>query len=175
MANELLNPTQGTAAPKGERSWAEFEDYVNTHVLNRPDTLEDDSGTEIDFDELKDGTLVELVEHANDPDRACLAVWEDGEARLVDQLERDGQVFVPLSRKNEVLSHVRLPRNVLPYESVQALLSRLECLISQCVDVDEKYLPVLADFVLSTWFVGRLEVAPYLSVVGLPQTGKTTL
>jgi len=51
----------------------------------------------------------------------------------------------------------------------------LETLIAQCVAVDEKYVPVLADFVLSTWLVDRLEVAPYLSVVGLPQSGKTTL
>jgi ABC-type polysaccharide/polyol phosphate transport system ATPase subunit len=55
------------------------------------------------------------------------------------------------------------------------LLRRLESFISQCIVVDEKYLSVLADFVLSTWFVDRLEVAPYLSVVGLPQSGKTTL
>jgi len=175
-ANELLNPTQGSTAPsKGKPSWDQFANYVNTHLLNRPDTPGDDSGTEIDFDELKDGTLVELVEDSKDADRACLAVWKDGEARLVDRLERDGQVFIPLPRKNEILRHVRLPKGVLPYESVQALLSRLECLISQCVDVDEKYLPVLADFVLSTWFVDQLPVAPYLSVVGLPQSGKTTL
>src|SRR6266851_2308232 len=175
MANELLNPTQGTVVQEDGRSWAEFENYVNTHLLQRPDTSENDSGTEVDFAELKDGTLVELVEDAHDPDRACLAVWKDGEARFVDRLEKDGQIFVPLPRKNELLGHVRLPRGVLPYESVQALLSRLECLISQCVDVDEKYLPVLADFVLSTWFVDQLPVAPYLSVVGLPQSGKTTL
>src|SRR6266478_7490428 len=175
-ANELLNPTQGSTAPsKGKPSWDQFANYVNTHLLNRPDTPGDDSGTEIDFTELKDGTLVELAEDSKDPDRACLAVWKDGEARLVDRLERDGRVFIPSPRKNEILRHVRLPKGVLPYESVQALLSRLECLISQCVDVDEKYLPVLADFVLSTWFVDRLPVAPYLSVVGLPQSGKTSL
>jgi hypothetical protein len=40
---------------------------------------------------------------------------------------------------------------------------------------NEQYVPVLADFVLSTWFVDRFSVAPYLSVVGLPQSGKTTL
>src|SRR5713101_505733 len=175
MANELLNPTQGTAAQEGRPSWDQFANYVNTHLLQRPDTSGDDSGTEIDFAELKDGTLVELVEDSNDPDCACLAVWKDGETRLVGRLERDGRELIPLPRKNELLGHVRLPRGVLPYESVQALLSRLECLISQCVDVDEKYLPVLADFVLSTWFVDQLPVAPYLSVVGLPQSGKTTL
>jgi len=43
------------------------------------------------------------------------------------------------------------------------------------VAVDEKHAHVLADFVLSTWLVDRFEVAPYLSVVGLPQSGKTTL
>jgi hypothetical protein len=43
------------------------------------------------------------------------------------------------------------------------------------VAVDEKHAHVLADFVLSTWLVDRLEVSPYLSVVGLPQSGKTTL
>jgi hypothetical protein len=58
---------------------------------------------------------------------------------------------------------------------VQTLLVRLERLISRCISVDSTYVQVLADFVLSTWVVDRLPVAPYLSVVGLPQSGKTTL
>jgi hypothetical protein len=137
--------------------------------------LRGDSVTEIDFVELKDGTLVELVEDSKNLGRTCFAVWKDGEVRFVDRLERDGQVFVPLSRNNEVLRHLRLPSAVLPFESAQVLLRRLESMISQCVAVDEKYVHVLADFVLSTWFVDRFPVAPYLSVVGLPQSGKTTL
>jgi len=136
---------------------------------------EGDSATEIDFAELQDGTLVELVEDSKEPGRTRLGVCKDGEIQFVDRLEQDGQVFVPLARNNELLRHLRLPSAALPYESVQALFSGLESLISQCVAVDEKYVPVLADFVLSTWFVDRLPVAPYLSVVGLPQTGKTTL
>ncbi len=131
--------------------------------------------TEIDFAELKDGTLVELVEDSANPGRTLLAVWKDGKDQFVDRLEQDGRVFVPLARNNELLRHLRLPSAVLPYESALALLRRLETLIAQCVAVDEKYVPVLADFVLSTWLVDRLEVAPYLSVVGLPQSGKTTL
>jgi hypothetical protein len=135
----------------------------------------DNSVTEIDFAELKDGTLVELVEDSGNPGRTCFALWKDGEVRFVDRLEQDGQVFAPLPRNNEVLGRLRLPNAAIPYESVQVLLRRLESLISQCVAIDEKLVPVLADFVLSTWFVYRLEVAPYLSVVGLPQSGKTTL
>jgi hypothetical protein len=140
-----------------------------------PNESEGNSVAEIDFAELQDGTLVELVEDAKHPGRTCFAVWKQGEVRFVDRLEQDGQVFVPLPRNNEVLGRLRLPSAVSPYDSVQALLRRLESLISQCVAVDEKYVRVLADFVLSTWFVDRLDVAPYLSVVGLPQSGKTTL
>jgi hypothetical protein len=140
-----------------------------------PNKSDGNSVTEIDFAELKDRTLVELMEDAKHPGRTCFAVWKQGEVRLVDRLEQDGQVFVPLPRNNEVLGRLRLPSAALPYKSVQELLGRLESLISQCVAVDEKYVRVLADFVLSTWFVDRLEVALYLSVVGLPQSGKTTL
>jgi hypothetical protein len=135
----------------------------------------DNSIAEIDFAELKDGTLVELVENSKNPGRICLAVWKEGEVRFVDRLKQDGQVFVPSARNNEVLGRLRLPNAVSPYESLHALLCCLESLILQCVAVDEQYVSVLADFALSTWFVDRFSVAPYLSVVGLPQSGKTTL
>jgi hypothetical protein len=131
--------------------------------------------SEIDFVELKDGTLVELVEDSRDSGQTCFAVWKDGEVRFENRLEQDGQVFVPWSRKNEILRRLRLPSAAMPYQSVQELLSRLESLISKCVAVDEHYVTLLADFALSTWFVDRFSVAPYLSVVGLPQSGKTTL
>jgi len=93
----------------------------------------------------------------------------------LDQLEHDGQILVPLPRTNETFRQLRLPTEASPYESVQILLSRIEDLISRCVSVDARYIPVLAEFALSTWFVDRFLVAPYLSVVGLPQCGKTTL
>jgi hypothetical protein len=131
---------------------------------------------ETDFAELKDGTLVEIVQDTEKPRRTSLAVWKDGDLRYVDQLDDDARVLVPWQRKqNEILDRLRLPSEARPYESVQILLNRLEDLISRCVSVDAKYLPVLADFVLSTWLVDRLLVAPYLSVVGSPQSGKTTL
>jgi len=146
------------------------------HAFGTPSNKSgDNSVTEIDFAELKDGTLVELVEDSKNPGRTCFAVWKGGEVRFVDRLEQDGRVLIPLARNNEVLRNIRLPNDAKPYHSVQELLCRLESLISQCVALEEKYIQVLADFALSTWFVDRLPVAPYLSVVGLPQSGKTTL
>jgi hypothetical protein len=130
---------------------------------------------ETDFAKLDDGTLVDLVQDSENPHRTLLAVWKDGDIRYLDQLEHEGHVLVPLQRKNEIFKRLRLPTEACPYESVQTLLSRIEHLISKCVSVNATYVPVLADFVLCTWLVDRFAVAPYLSVVGLPQSGKTTL
>jgi hypothetical protein len=130
---------------------------------------------ETDFAELSDGALVDLVQDSENPRRTLFAVWKDGELSYLDRLEHDGHVLVPLQRKNELFNRHRLPTEARPYESVQILLSRIELLISRCISVNSIYFPVLADFVMSTWLVDRFEVAPYLSVVGLPQSGKTTL
>jgi len=54
-------------------------------------------------------------------------------------------------------------------------VGRLESLVSDCIVLDDEYVPVLANFVQSTWFVDRFPVAPYLSVVGLPESVETTL
>jgi hypothetical protein len=131
--------------------------------------------TEIDFAEMKDGTLVELVEDPKNLGRRCFAVWKNGEIRFSDKLQQDGQVFVPPAQDSRILECIRLPRGVESYGSVRQLLDGLESLISQCIAVDENCVAILANFVLSTWFVDRFSVAPYLSVVGLPQSGKTTL
>jgi hypothetical protein len=131
---------------------------------------------ETDFAELKDGTLLEVVQDLENSARTLLAVWKDGGVRYVEELEDDAHVLVPRQRKrNQIFDQLRLPNQARPYDSVQILLIRLERLISRCVSVEATYLPVLADFALSTWLVDRLSIAPYLSVVGLPQSGKTTL
>jgi len=130
---------------------------------------------EIDFAELEDGSLVELIEDPANPSRTLLAVYRDGDVRYVDKLEYHGHVLVPLQRKGVILRRVRLPRGTRPYESVQSLLSEIESMISLSVVLPNGIPAVVANFVLSTWFVDRLPVAPYVSLVGLPQSGKTTL
>ena len=164
--------TQSNMLHKTRPPWEAFAKLPIGPPSNKS---EDDSVTEIDFAELKDGTLVELVEDPKNPGRKCLAVWKDGEIQFLDRLELDGRVMVPLAQSHEILGRIRLPKGVEHFGSVQKLLLLLESLITKCVAVDEQYAPVLADFVLSTWFVDRFSVAPYLSVVGLPQSGKTTL
>jgi hypothetical protein len=77
---------------------------------------------ETDFAELKDGTLVEVVQDPENRARTLLAVWKDGDVHYVDQLEDDGHVLVPFRRKtNEIFDRLRLPTNARSYESLQRL------------------------------------------------------
>jgi len=61
---------------------------------------------------------------------------------------------------------------VPPSEDV--LLERIERFLSCCLDLDSNYLFLLACFVISTWLADWLPVAPYIALVGLPGSGKST-
>lgn len=125
--------------------------------------------------ELEDGRLIELVEDPADGNRTLLAVWKNGEVTYLYEFTERNHVLKPFPRSTELLKPMRLPNGASHYPSAQALFAGVEELISRCVIIQPKYTQVLADFVLSTWLVDRLAVAPYLAVVGLPQSGKTTL
>jgi hypothetical protein len=130
---------------------------------------------EVGFAELEDGTLLDVIEDPGNRERTMLVHWKDGQGRCLLQLECNGDRLVPIARKAEILKHVRLPRGVHSYESAPALMQKVADLISRCVDLSEDIATVLACFVLCTWVIERLPVAPYVSVVGLPESGKTTL
>lgn len=129
---------------------------------------------ETDFAELEDGSLLETIEDPSNSSRSLLAVYKDGEVRFTDRLQSGARVLVPIPRDRHVIKHVRLARGTKPYKSARWLLREIDLIISRCLDLDECSTTLLANFVLSTWFIDRLPVAPYLSFVGLPRSGKST-
>jgi hypothetical protein len=54
------------------------------------------------------------------------------------------------------------------------LLREVEAFLAQCIDLEDRHRFLLAAFVLSTWIVDRLPIAPYVALVGLPRSGKST-
>jgi hypothetical protein len=129
----------------------------------------------VDFEVLGDGTLVETIQAPYDTNRTLLLIWKNGEARYTDKFEYAGRVLVPIPKTTEVLKRIRLPKRLMPYESVRVLFIELKEYFSQFVILSNDELAVLAAFVLCSWIVDCLYVAPYLALVGLPQSGKTTL
>jgi hypothetical protein len=129
---------------------------------------------EIDFVELKDGSLVEMIEDPENSSNTLLAVFKDGEVRFTSRLQRGDEVLVPIPRDKHIIKHVRLARGVKGYESVRSLLFKIDSILSECLEIDVHGRGLLAAFILSTWFIDKLPVAPYVSLVGLPRSGKST-
>lgn len=130
---------------------------------------------EIDFAELADGTLVEMIEDPNNAANPLFAVYKNGTVEYAARVEGEDRVLVPVSREQTIFKHVRLPRGTQPYESSVKLLAGIATLVLACVDVCVDDASLIAAFVMSTWFIESLEIAPYLELVGLPRSGKTTL
>jgi hypothetical protein len=129
----------------------------------------------IDFAELSDGSLIDFVEDPQNSKNTLLAIWKDGEVTYRERLEYEGRTLIPPLREGQILKYIRLPRGANPYPSNRSLFVELGRLISRFVSVKETDLAMLVHFVLCTWLADRLPVAPYLSLVGLLETGKTTL
>lgn len=128
-----------------------------------------------EFAELDTGCRIETIESPTDPAKALLAIYESGEVRLGERFELGGRVFVPKARNAGIFSRVRLPKGVAPYESVRSLVTGTSALLLACLDIDPMLAQLVSFFIMSSWFPEKLPVAPYLALVGMPRSGKTTM
>ena len=128
---------------------------------------------EIDFAEFEDGTLVEAIEDPNNPASSTFVVFNNGAVQFAEKMERPDRVLEPVSREG-IFKHIRLPRGTEPC-TCAVLLGGIGAIILACVDVSIDDASLIAAFVVSTWFIESLSVAPYLALVGPPRSGKTTL
>lgn len=131
---------------------------------------------ETDFVELEDGSLVEITEDPDNPSKTKFAVFKAGEIKLIDQVESGQRILKPIPRESEIVKHVRLPRGVQPYKSLNSLLLRMnDEIFSRCLELEDNYKFLLACFVLSAWFIDcvYLPVAPYVALLGVHGSGKS--
>jgi hypothetical protein len=137
-------------------------------------TLTSTSFVETDFEQLEDGTILEMIQDPADSSKSLLAVCHEGRVNLTDRLPCGDRVFIPIARENQIIKYARLPCGVKPYGSVRSLLTEIRSILSACLDLGDHLRDLLAIFVLSTWFIDQAPVAPYVALVGLPRSGKST-
>lgn len=126
--------------------------------------------------ELPDGTMLEMMEDPADSSQGAFPTkGHDGKVAFRREYEIVDRIYVPYPRQQGFLKHVRLARGIEFYQSLNDLLQQIDSVLNRTVDLDEKYRFLLSCFVLSTWLVDRLPVAPYVALVGPPGSGKTTL
>jgi hypothetical protein len=145
--------------------------------LNEPETNRTGQApkqVETDREELPDGTQIELIEDPEDPSKTRLAVFKDGKVRYTNRFEYEDRIFVAIPRSNHLIRHLQLPRGIERCVSMCGIARDASSILSRCLDLDPDDINLLACFVVSTWFVERLPVAPYVALVGLRSSGKST-
>jgi hypothetical protein len=120
-----------------------------------------------------DGWFIELVRSVKS--HLCFILYQSngGKVTFSEEFELSDRVIVP-PKEDELIRHVRLPRQFNECGTVGNLLKNIDSLIDRCLDIDAQDRFMMSCLGLSTWFVDRLPLAPYLALVGLPQSGKTT-
>jgi hypothetical protein len=110
---------------------------------------------EVDFCELENGTLVEMIQNPHDATKSALAICENGQIRYVEKLECGDQVLVPVPRDAEIIRHVCLATAAESFDSVKILLADIMVVVAATLELPKEHEILLASFVLSTWFAHR--------------------
>jgi hypothetical protein len=129
---------------------------------------------EIDFAQLSGGSLVEMIEDPADATNTLFAVYDNQSVHYADRVPDGSRILVPLARADNDLKHVCLAAGVQPCGQVPDLVSDIVAMLGDCLDLERGWRKLMSAFAISTWFPERLDVAPYLALVGPPGTGKTT-
>jgi hypothetical protein len=138
----------------------------------------------LDAGQLPNGCIVDLVLDADDTSKTKFICYqppeneghkEDPQIIYSEILANSGHAYLPQQVDPNLLKSIRMPIEAEPYGSLAQFISDISTLILRCVALSENDARLLAHFVLSTWLIDRLPVAPYLALVGPPQSGKTTL
>jgi len=149
---------------------------VHTKFLKQANSSAD-SGNLPDLTSLSlpGGSLLETIRDPEDPKRLLFLLWEDGKARIVPNLQQNGEVYAPPEIDVAAHADLRLPDGILPCGDSRELLTELGSSICKFVDLSEEHNALVSMYVLSSWFPDCLKAVPYLWLVGPLGCGKSTL
>ena len=120
-----------------------------------------------------DGFCVELA-RVGQNSTLGLVLYKNGEGASYGKIVTlPDYVLVP-PEEDEITRHIRFAETVGDVLEVRRLLTRVDDFLSLCIELDDRRRFLLACFVLSSWVVDWLPVAPYIAFVGLPGSGKST-
>lgn len=119
-------------------------------------------------------SLVEMVHEPESLETALLA-RRAGSIERCREVELDGELLVPYSPRNNLLTHrvLRLPSGVAEYVSTAELAGLVQDFIHRYVDVSEGFEIFATWYVLFTWVHDDYAALPYLRVRGDFGCGKS--
>ena len=126
---------------------------------------------------LADGSLVEMI-YDNKKHTSKLAKHKDGKITIEDSVPIDDYtVFMPMAPNQSILENgfILFPSGVADFQSNEALYYEIRAFLDRYVKLTDKFLSVVAVYVMMSWLYDKFQNIPYLRAIGLHGTGKSRL
>lgn len=127
------------------------------------------------FEVLQDGSFLELVRDPKDGGGLAFLHWDGRQASIRREFEHQGELLLPPELDPTMVMALRLPHELGPSTNVTDVFTDIGSLVDRCMYMPFQSKLLASAYALATWFVDRLPVAPYLSIVGPLNSGKTRL
>jgi hypothetical protein len=124
---------------------------------------------------LADGAIVEPVQAEPGSERLRLLLWNGTKSEIGVEVKHGGRTYIPAAIDPTLLRAMMLPSQRSKPEEVRQLVTDISTVVSQYTNVGENFVAALSRFVLSTWVVQSLPVAPWFAVVGPESNASTQL
>src|SRR6266404_2787901 len=151
---------------------------ATTDLINWTPALEPsgDGAIETDFEYFPGGSILDLIRPKHSRGLS-LVLYGRGSTIIADNLEYAESLYVPPS--DPILKRIHFSRHIASNASrstFDGLFKEIPTFLEQFFDFSARADSSAASlFGLGTWFTHRTPVAPYLSIVGPPGSGKTQL
>lgn len=110
-----------------------------------------------------DGTALELIRLDSEAGDTSLLRWDGNSATIAHEFDINGKVYRPSQAK--AIRALRLPCGIAPYGSTRNLFDEIIKVLAEYLDLAESEVRLLAYFVVASWLVDQLLVAPLLAVI----------
>lgn len=113
-----------------------------------------------------DGAVVEPVRAELGSERLRLLLWDGTKSEIGVEVKHASAIYFPAAIDPTLLRAMRLPSQRSEPEPVQRLVTDISKVLSEYTNLGESFVAALSRFVLATWVVQSLPIAPWLAIVG---------
>jgi hypothetical protein len=124
---------------------------------------------------FSDGTTLELIRLDPGAGETSLLRWDGKSATIGQQFEVNDKVYRAPQMNSTSLRALRLPGHIASYGSTRGLFDDICKVFTQCTDIAEEHVWLIAYFGLANWLADRLLVAPFLFVIASLGTPRSQL
>jgi len=121
---------------------------------------------------LSNGSCVEWVRDVVNPLRIRLLVVKDGRPAIQDEVEHDHRVLRAPALDPNMAKALYLPNEILPGRTFYDRIAEIVTILRRHTQMADQHYLLAASFSLSTWFPDRVDVFPYLAIIGPTGSGK---